>query len=81
MIYFPTVEEPQLQYKFTSVTLYFSPDLNVIERQTYSLLEYLGNIGGLYNMLAIIASFMVSPVAAFYLRVELLTSIFTFRPS
>ena len=81
MIFFPTKEEPDLMYKFTSISLFFSPDLTVIERQTYSLLDYLGDVGGLHDMLALISAFLVGPIAAFYLRVELLSSLFNFRPS
>lgn len=46
---------PDGKYKFSSVALYFGQDQTVIERQTYSMLEWLGDIGGLSDALRIIA--------------------------
>ena len=68
-------------HKFTSISLHFSPDLTVIERQTYSLLDYLGDVDGLHDMLALISGFLVGPIGAIYLRIELLSSLLNFRPS
>ena len=50
-----------------------SPDEIVIERTTYNVLEWLGDVGGLFDALKIIGAVCTSPVAAFYLKVELLT--------
>ena len=41
-------------------------------RQTYSLLDWLGDIGGLYGMIFSLASFMVYPVAKFRLETALM---------
>ena len=39
----------------------------LIERQTYSLLEFIGDIGGLFDGLQLLARLIVTPVAAFTL--------------
>ena len=36
---FPTKERPNDRYKFTSFSMFFSLDLKVTERSTYSILE------------------------------------------
>jgi len=51
---YPTKENPYSRYKFTSFELSISPDKMVINRQTYSLLDWLGDLGGLFDALCII---------------------------
>jgi len=36
----------------------------MIERQTYSALEYLGDLGGLFDALGYLGSALVAPIAA-----------------
>ena len=48
----------------------------MIERQTYSLLEWIGDIGGFYDGLKIIASFFVTPIATSALNSQLLAQYF-----
>ena len=48
------------------------------ERETYSLLDWLGDIGGLLEALMIISGVFVGPVVAFTLKEELLSSIFRY---
>ena len=50
-------------------------------RQTYSLLDWLGDIGGLYGMICSLASLMVYPMAKFGLETALMSSFFRFRQS
>ena len=64
------------QYKITSVFLELSMDQTVIERQTYSLLEWLGDCGGLYDALKIISGAILAPLSSLALNTELLTQIF-----
>jgi len=45
------------------------------------LLELLGDIGGLYDGLKLIGSALVSPIAAFALKTQLFTSLFSYLPS
>lgn len=40
-------------------------DQNVTERQSYSFLEWLGDIGGLYDALKLIGMFIVAPFTSF----------------
>ena len=56
-------------------------DQNVIERQTYSFLEWLGDIGGLYDALRLIGLLMMSPFSSFFLKAELLSQVFRFTES
>ena len=49
-----------------------SHSLTTIERQTYSILDWFGDVGGLYDGLKILAALFVSPVATFALKTELL---------
>ena len=56
-------------------------DQNVIERQTYSVLEWLGDVGGLYDMLGLIGGALIGPLAAFSLKAELLTQAFRYTAS
>ena len=53
----------------------------MIERQTYSALEWLGDIGGLIDGLRLIVLFIVAPLASFTLRVELVSSVFHYLKS
>ena len=78
---FPTKENPNSRYKFSSISLRVSPDLIVIERQTYSLLEWLGDVGGLFDALIIIGGYIVGPISAFTLKATLLSRIFRFTQS
>ena len=77
----PTEDNPQAAWKMGSIWLEIWPDQTVIERQTYSFLEWLGDIGGLFDALKIIGASIVSPFAAFYLKVELLSQNFRYAPS
>lgn len=76
----PTLENPRNTYKIGSIWLEMSPHVFVIERQTYSFLEWLGDIGGLFDALKIIGAVLTGPFAAFNLKVELLTEYFRFTP-
>lgn len=42
-----------------------------ISRSTYSLLDWLGDVGGLFDALNIIAEFMIAPIASYALRQRL----------
>ena len=58
-----------------------SPDLEVTERQTYNLLEYLGDIGGLFDALRYMGIFILGPFVSFSLQSKLLNSLFRFVSS
>ena len=48
--------------------------LTTIERQTYSLLEWVGDVGGLFDGLKLVGTILVAPFAAFAVQTEVLTS-------
>ena len=77
----PTAEEPDNLYKFTGIEIQLGQDQTIIERKTYSTLEWLGDTGGLFEALKTIGSFLLGPISAFALRVELLTLVFRQAPS
>ena len=80
-IYFPTQTNPSTFYKYISVEINISLDLISWERQTYNLLDWLGDLGGLFDALFHIAQVLVSPLSAFALYSTLLTKFFRFRTS
>ena len=69
----PTKDSPDRYYKITSSYVTLTMDQNVIERQTYSFLEWLGDIGGLYDALRLIGVLIMAPFTAFRLKSELLS--------
>ena len=44
------------------------PDLFTIERETYALLDFLGDCGGLWDALVIIVKVILSPISTFALH-------------
>ena len=75
-IYFPTEESPSSKFMYTSMEIKMSLDLVTWERSTYSLLDYLGDLGGLFDALWYIARFIVKPFSAVTLYATMLTSFF-----
>ena len=71
-----TPENPLNRYKFTSIEINASVDQTAISRSTYSGLDFLGDLGGLFGACQSIGSIMVSPVAGFALNANLLSMIF-----
>ena len=62
---FPTAEEPNNKYKFSSVHVSINMNLRQVNRSTYSLLDWLGDCGGLYDALHIIGLLLTSPFSSF----------------
>ena len=71
-----TPEKPFNKYKFTSIEINPSLDQTAINRSTYSSLDFLGDLGGLFGACQSIGSILVSPVAGFALNAKLLSMIF-----
>ena len=77
-----TPEEPLNKYKFTSIEINASMDQTFITRETYSMLDYLGDLGGLFDAFKILGGILISPVSGFALKSRLLSTIFrTATPS
>ena len=72
-------EEKQSIYKLNSFIINLSQDHTVIERQTYSLLEWIGDIGGLFDGLLLLGRNLIAPFAAFALKSALFTEIFAHK--
>ena len=70
----PTKDAPVV-YKFNSIWMELRQYKIVIDRQTYSLLEWLGDVGGLYDGLDIMFRFLLGPFAIFNLNSELLARV------
>ena len=56
-------------------------DQEVIERKTYSLLEWLGDCGGLFDALRIIGMLIMWPFTSFKIKSLLLSKVFIFTKS
>ena len=55
--------------------------MNTIYRQTYSILDWLGDVGGLYDAIMLIMQFATLPISTFALRAHLLSVLFRFIES
>ena len=62
-------------YKFNSFWFELRQELTVIERETYSLLEWLGDVVGLFDGLKLIFKILIVPLTSFALKAELLSEI------
>ena len=69
---YPTRDNPS-RYKINSFWLELSQSMKTIERQTYSLLDWAGDVGGLFDGLKLLASFFVAPIASTALQISLIT--------
>ena len=63
-------------YKFISNDMFFDLEKMVVTRQTYDLLSWLGDIGGLGEALYYIGHMLVGPFAAFNSKSILLANLF-----
>ena len=68
----PTRENPTMR-KFNSLWLEQHIEKSIIERNTYSFLDWLGDVGGLYDGLRKPASMIAYPIAMFLMKSNLLT--------
>ena len=60
---FPTDQEPDNTYIFTSLYVGQGKDLTRINRRTYNLLDWLGDWGGLLDGLKLITGMLLSPLS------------------
>ena len=72
----PTKEKPQEFYKITSVWLELGQSITIIERSTYSALEWLGDVGGLFDAFHGIGNVLLGPIAAFAVKANVLSHSF-----
>mmetsp|Transcript_2935 Transcript_2935/g.4000 ORF Transcript_2935/g.4000 Transcript_2935/m.4000 type:complete len:99 (-) Transcript_2935:922-1218(-) len=55
-------------YKFSSFWIELGQRQTTIERSTYSILEWLGDVGGLFDGLRLLCQYFVAPIASMALR-------------
>ena len=78
---FPTEENPLSKFKYASLEVNLAKDINNIERQTYHLLDWLGDCGGLLDALRFLGSLLACPISAFALQTKLVSMIISYLPS
>ena len=64
----PTKTNSTLVYKLSSLWIEFGQSLTETERQTYSMLDLLGDIGGLFEALRYIGGMTIAPFSAFAMK-------------
>ena len=67
-------------YSFCGIELSLTQNYMVIERSTYSLLEWLGDVGGPFDGLSLVAQLIIAPFSSFAMRSLLLSQIFLRTP-
>jgi len=80
-INYPTKENPSTKYKFISVEFTASPHITRWQRQTYSLLDWLGDLGGLFDALFYFVKMLMFPFSQFTLKSTMLLSLFRLKES
>ena len=73
---FPNDDEPGNKFKYASFNLELRQDLKEWNRRTYSALDFLADLGGLYDMLLLIMRTLVAPISGFTLTGLLKKSLF-----
>ena len=73
---YPTRENPQGIFKYGSIEVNMSQDLITWNRQTYGLLDFIGDLGGLLDGLKFVCTIIIAPFSTFSLSSLLLTTIF-----
>ena len=76
---FPTAKNPSTRYKYLSIEYNMSLDVLNWNRQTYSLLDWLGDLGGLLDILLHIGHMIVFPISTFTLKQLLMSSFFRYK--
>ena len=74
------IENPNGKRKYTSAHIMIAPMKQVTVRQTYGLLDYFGDIGGLIDFLYYIVAFVLHPLWQFFYSSHMLTSLFRAKP-
>ena len=67
-INYPTKDNLNRDYKFGGIEFNKSQDLEHWNRNTYSFLDFLGDLGGLYDALKFVCLALVTPFSSLALR-------------
>ena len=70
----PSRANPDAHYKFVGFWTELSQSLITTERKTYSILEWVGDVGGLYDGLLVIGSNLIAPITTLILRFALIAN-------
>ena len=73
---FPTEDEPYNLFKYSSFEIELNQDAVIWQRQIYSTLDFLGDLGGLFDALRFIGEMIVSPFKDYAVKVILMVSLF-----
>ena len=73
------IANPNGKRKFTSVQIQLDMIKKMTVRQSYGLLDYFGDIGGLIDFFYYLATFIFTPVLKFIFSNHLLTKMFRAR--
>ena len=73
------IESPYGQYKFASATISAHGEISVVSRHTYSILDWLRDIGGLYAALMPLLHLSLSPFLSFNSSSFLMERLFRMR--
>ena len=65
---FPSDENPRGQWEYMQVNFSLSSDFRQISRQTYSILDWFGDWGGVMDALFLVAELLVYPFSVFELK-------------
>ena len=69
------------KYKFTSFEINLNYDLELISRETYDILEYLGDLGGFMEAITVLGGIIMAPFMAFTYNNMLASLLFMYKPS
>ena len=67
-------------YKFVSLEVNLEQQKLVIMRETYDILSWLGDVGGLTDCLLLIGKFILKPFTSYSLQTFLLSGLFRMQP-
>ena len=68
-------------YKFSSIEFNLDLRVRIINRQTYDILSWLGDLGGLVDALYYVTQALMIPYTSYALRSSLLRMLFRLQPS
>ena len=74
---FPTPEHPDNKMEYASLYISLDDKKTKWSRQTYSLLDFLGDLGGLFDALKLIVASIVGPFARFGLNLSIISGVYT----
>ena len=77
-IKYPTVEEPNNKYKFASIDFRRGINLVSLNRTAYSVLDWLGDWGGLMDALLFVSHALMAPISTLALQSSLASSLVRF---